>query len=270
MSSHSISKIVLAGAVAIFTVVPASAQRASSAGHSSTSVGARAATTTRSVAPTTALTPAARAATTTRSAVPTKALTPAPAARSTTATPPAARPSTSTPAAAIPTTTTTAPLGTTAATITAPGTAVVTTSPSTMSGRGGGGGSPPNLNQANPGAQDLATPADPNQLLTPQSSTPGANTLTTNSTTTMTTTGAQILGANGVLLPNAQASTSGALPAVPTANPGEVIATSGGTSRQGATGKNMPTCMAAWATATHITKTRWKEICARTLTEPHI
>jgi hypothetical protein len=28
--------------------------------------------------------------------------------------------------------------------------------------------------------------------------------------------------------------------------------------------------MAAWDKATHITKTRWRQICAVTLTEPHI
>ena len=60
------------------------------------------------------------------------------------------------------------------------------------------------------------------------------------------TTSAQVLGANGVLLPNAEASTSGALPAQPTANPGDVIATSGGSAITGATGQDLPTCMAAW------------------------
>src|SRR5262249_17041475 len=38
----------------------------------------------------------------------------------------------------------------------------------------------------------------------------------------------------------------------------------------GATGRTMPECMAAWDKATHITKSRWREICVRTLTEPHI
>ena len=32
----------------------------------------------------------------------------------------------------------------------------------------------------------------------------------------------------------------------------------------------MPECMAAWDKATHITKTRWKGICARTLTESEV
>ena len=84
------------------------------------------------------------------------------------------------------------------------------------------------------------------------------------------TTGAQILGANGVVLPNVGANTTGVLPAQPTANPGEVIATSGGSAIMGATGKDLPTCMAAWDKSTHITKPRWREICARTLTEPHL
>jgi len=85
-------------------------------------------------------------------------------------------------------------------------------------------------------------------------------------------------GATGLLLPNtatsgavAQAPTSAAILA-PTAaivgTEGEVIATSGGSSiTGGATGKDMPGCMAAWDKATHITKTEWREICARTLND---
>ena len=36
----------------------------------------------------------------------------------------------------------------------------------------------------------------------------------------------------------------------------------------GAKGKDMPECMAAWDDKTHITKVRWREICARTLNDP--
>jgi hypothetical protein len=35
----------------------------------------------------------------------------------------------------------------------------------------------------------------------------------------------------------------------------------------GAKGKDMPECMAAWDDKTHITKVRWREICARTLND---
>jgi hypothetical protein len=84
------------------------------------------------------------------------------------------------------------------------------------------------------------------------------------------TTGSQVLGVNGLLLPNAQTATSGALPSALTTTQGEVDATSGGSAITGATGQNMPECMAAWDASTHITKIRWRQICARTLVEPHI
>jgi hypothetical protein len=97
----------------------------------------------------------------------------------------------------------------------------------------------------------------------------------------MPTTGDQILGANGVQLPNVGVITSGAVPAQPNgavpgqvaAGRGEVDATSGGSSGVdlGATGRDMPECMNAWDAKTHITKSEWRQICARTLTEdPHI
>ena len=38
----------------------------------------------------------------------------------------------------------------------------------------------------------------------------------------------------------------------------------------GATGRDMSECMAAWETKTHITKSRWREICEQTLVEPQI
>jgi hypothetical protein len=50
-----------------------------------------------------------------------------------------------------------------------------------------------------------------------------------------------------------------------TSSTAPVAASSGG-----ATGRTMPECISAWDTQTHITKSRWREICARTLVEPHI
>jgi hypothetical protein len=47
------------------------------------------------------------------------------------------------------------------------------------------------------------------------------------------------------------------------------FATSGGSSG-GASGRTMQECMAAWDKGTHVAKPRWREICARTLTYPHI
>jgi hypothetical protein len=43
--------------------------------------------------------------------------------------------------------------------------------------------------------------------------------------------------------------------------------TGGGTARQGAKGHDMDSCMRAWDAKTHLTKARWREICARTLRE---
>lgn len=79
--------------------------------------------------------------------------------------------------------------------------------------------------------------------------------------------GSQTTGASvSTLLPN---NLSGALPDSNTAAPVET-ATRGGKARQGATGQTMPTCMAAWDPMTHITRARWRQICARTLVDPHI
>lgn len=146
-------------------------------------------------------------------------------------------------------------------------------------------GSPPNLSSANPGVVDQNTATDPIQIQAP-SGAPGTPSSTTSSTATsgdqaaMPTTGDQILGANGVQLPNVGATTSGGVPAQPNGavpgqvatSRGEVDATSGGSSGVdlGATGRDVPECMKAWDTKTHITKSKWRQICARTLEEPHI
>jgi hypothetical protein len=147
---------------------------------------------------------------------------------------------------------------------------VTTTSPtSTGTSAGRGGGSSPNLSAFNPGAQDQNAPADPNQMRLPTGA-PGSPSTATGTATP--TTGDQTLGANGVQLPNVGAATNGAVPGQVTSNRGEVNASSGGTARPdpGATGRNMTECMSAWDSKTHIAKPRWREICARTLTEPHI
>ncbi len=176
--------------------------------------------------------------------------------------------------------------------------ATVTTSTGTLGG--GGQGSSVNLSQFNTGAQDVATPAVSPPISTDITSVSssgsslllGANglelaapavsaPLTTASATT-TTIGASILNLENLMLPNT--ATSGAVPQAPVSaailaptaaivgTTGEVIATSGGSSLKegGATGRNMPECMGAWDKATHIAKTKWREICARTLTQEHM
>jgi hypothetical protein len=70
-------------------------------------------------------------------------------------------------------------------------------------------------------------------------------------------------GANGLPL---TATTSG-VSAVTTTG---AIATPSGTAVLGATGRDMPECLAAWDTKTHITKSRWREICKSTLVEPDL
>jgi hypothetical protein len=223
-------KIVLAGAAMLIGGVPTLAHGGSSVGHSSV----------RSAGPTsTRVSPSARSIT-----------SPAPAGRMLVTTAPNVR-----------TMTTTGPP--TSAVADPP--SIVTTAPLTISGAGRRSAS--DLSQFNPGAQDLAMPA-----------VSAARTAVT--TTTATTTGSQILGVNGLVLRNV--TTSGAVAQAPTraaiaptaiiGPQGEVIATSGGSSRTGggAMGRTMPECMAAWDKATHITQTRWRELCADTLTEPHI
>jgi hypothetical protein len=48
------------------------------------------------------------------------------------------------------------------------------------------------------------------------------------------------------------------------------LAGGGRSNREGATGANMQDCEAAWDEKTHMSKAKWRETCARTLTEPHM
>ena len=202
----------------------------------------------------------------------------APAATRTTSSPTATAPLSSSPAVSPGNTTSMQALtpGTMSITSSTASPVVTTTSPSTASTPGAPGS--PNLSSANPGAVDQNAATDPAQIQAPVGApgTPSSTTSSTSTTTAMPTTGDQILGANGVVLPNVGAMTSGAVPTSPNGalqSRGEVDATSGGSGGLdlGATGRNMPECMAAWDTKTHITKSKWHQICARTLTEePHI
>jgi len=44
----------------------------------------------------------------------------------------------------------------------------------------------------------------------------------------------------------------------------------GGSARQGAVGKTMAECEAAWDAETHMSKEKWRDTCRRTLTAPHL
>ena len=163
------------------------------------------------------------------------------------------------------------------------------TSSSTMSG-GGGGRSSTDLSQFNSGAQDLATPAvspPTNSNITDLAIPSASGLLSTDLTTTtlfttgsQVTTGSAVLDVHGLLVPNAatsgavaQASTTAAISSVAIiGSQGEVIATSGGSSLigGGASGRTLPECVADWDKATHMTKTLWREVCARTLKEDYL
>ena len=266
--------IVLAGVTTLIGVAPALAHGGGAQGHGRSSMSAaRVGASTMSFGPaTTRVSPGARS---TPSPVPlarmlvttalgAPAMTPKGPTTSAVADPPAADPP-------------------------APGAAAPSTSPSTMSG-GGRGGSSSDLSQFNPGLQDLATPAvsPPTTTNITDLAIPSASGLLTTDLTTTTlfttgsqvTTGSAVLDVHGLLVPNAatsgavaQASTTAAISSVAIiGSQGEVIATSGGSSLigGGASGRTLPECIADWDKATHMTKTLWREVCARTLKEEYL
>jgi hypothetical protein len=160
---------------------------------------------------------------------------------------------------------------------------------STTSSRSGSrGSSTPSIGQANPGTVDISRPVDPNQTrnlpgapvsgsITPQTQSLGTNGVTNSPLAPNSNGIGQTLPATSTRAPTLGTGTSGAIgtPAT-TTTPGTTTASGAATSSSstassgGATGRNMPECMSAWDKATHISKPRWREICARTLTEPHI
>jgi len=105
------------------------------------------------------------------------------------------------------------------------------------------------IGQSNPGTLEINRTIDPQTLVTQV----GATAIPT--TTAVLSQLQPNTGAGGVLL---TATNSGA------------IAAPSGTAVLGATGRDMSECMAAWETKTHITKSRWREICEQTLVEPQI
>jgi len=270
--------IFLAAATMLISAVPAFAY-GSAASHSSSSTVSRAGTAARSVGRSTStrMSPVARF----QSHVALTRFSSAPAARMLVLTAPGMLTKTRT--------TSMAAADPPAADPPAPGAAAPSTSPSTTSG-GGRGGSSTGLSQFNPGAQDLATLAvsGPTTTNITDLAIPSASGLLTTDLTTTTlfttgsqvTTGSAVLDVNGLLVPNA--ATSGAVAQAPTTaaissvaiigSQGEVIATSGGSSLigGGASGRTLPECIADWDKATHMTKTLWREVCARTLKEEYL
>jgi len=144
--------------------------------------------------------------------------------------------------------------GGTSSSATAPGAGGIPT-PSTA-GTGGQVGAP-NSAMANPGRLDSATPTDPNLQTSRQP--PGTDTTRPGQT-----------GNNGQLAPNSTG-TGTTLPlSTDSSRTPANAASSGGRPVLGARGNTLKDCMDTWDAKTHITKQRWREICSRTLTEPHL
>ena len=109
--------------------------------------------------------------------------------------------------------------------------------------------------QSNPGTIDINRTIDPQTLL-PQ----------VNPTINATATSPQISTGGLVSSPLEPNTGANGLPLTAT-NSGAIPASIAGTAVLGATGRDMTECMAAWDIKTHITKSRWREICESTLVE---
>ena len=144
--------------------------------------------------------------------------------------------------------------GGTSSSATAPGAGGIPT-PSTAGTRGQVGA--PNSAMANPGRLDSATPTDPNLQTSRQP--PGTDTTSPGQT-----------GNNGQLAPNSTGTGTTVPLATERSRTPANSASSGGRPVLGARGNTLKDCMDTWDAKTHITKQRWREICSRTLTEPHL
>jgi hypothetical protein len=144
--------------------------------------------------------------------------------------------------------TSTAPLATTSPGATGTATAPSTTAPSAA-------GSSAGTTTPNPGRLDSASPTDPD--LTPRS-VPSAG-----------TPAGQALGTTP-LKPNSTGTDSTVPLSTDNSRTPAGAAGSGGRPVMGARGNTLEECMATWDAETHVSKPRWREICARTLKEPHL
>ena len=115
------------------------------------------------------------------------------------------------------------------------------------------GSSAVTIYQSNPGTIDINRTIDPQALL-PQ----------VNPIINATATSPQISTGGVVSSPLEPNTGANGLPLTAT-NSGAIPTSIGGTAVLGATGRDMTECMASWDTKTHITKSRWQEICKSTL-----
>ena len=77
-------------------------------------------------------------------------------------------------------------------------------------------------------------------------------------------------GNNGQLAPNSTGTGTTVPLSTDSSRAPANAASSGGRPVLGARGNILKDCMDTWDAKTHITKQRWREICSRTLTEPHL
>jgi hypothetical protein len=111
------------------------------------------------------------------------------------------------------------------------------------------------IGQSNPGTADInRTIVSQPQVLVPVVPTTGS----------VSSPLAPNTGVGG--LPLTSTSSGAPAAAAATSNSG-AIAPPSGTASLGAMGRDMPECMAAWDNRTHITKSRWREICKRSLAD---
>lgn len=123
------------------------------------------------------------------------------------------------------------------------------------------------IGQSNPGTVDINR-----TIVSPLGTHAPATAATTSPTLPLaTSTGPQTLSDTGAVMPPLQPNTgTNGLPLTATSSGTPVATTSGaiaapsGTAVLGATGRDMTECMSAWDTKTHMSKSRWREICKST------
>lgn len=139
---------------------------------------------------------------------------------------------------------------------------------------GSGTASPGSPSQATPNPALNSNPALKGQTATPtpdtgsgQSATPGAaGAKGDGNTSEQGSVGTRATNRGNMPDPTPNTQTQANSPNDQSRGTRDQALTGGGSARrEGASGHDMQTCMATWDKGTHITKTRWREICARTL-----
>jgi hypothetical protein len=141
---------------------------------------------------------------------------------------------------------------------------------------GGGTTSPGSPSQATPNPALNSNPALKGQTATPtpdtgsgQAATPGAaGAKGDGNTAEQGSVGTRATNRGNMPDPTPNSQTQANSPNDQSRGTRDQALTGGGSARrEGASGHDMQTCMATWDKGTHITKARWRQICARTLRE---